>query len=134
MGGGDVKILDSEGGMNSEGTGVSAAGVDGSPFGQDEGADDAVSGEWQPPPGSRFDVWDDSAGQPWDKKPRLPLGSTTATAAARVYIRVDSVDTPWEEQPLDWQGEVIAPAPELHSPSESLQGLLKLWAAGKDRR
>ena len=120
--------------LNSRGNGVSAADVDQSPFGQEGGPDGAISGEWQPPPGSRFDVWDDSAGQPWDERQQRPLGSTTAAAPARVYDRVDSADAGWEEQPLDWQGEIIKPAPELHSPSESLQGLLKLWEAGKDRR
>lgn len=66
--------------------------------------DEASSGEWQPPPGSRFDNEEGSAGQPW------------------------------EEQPLDWRGAVISPPPELHSPSESLQVLLKALEERSGRR
>lgn len=69
----------------------------------DDNVEDASSGEWQPPPGSRFDNEEGSAGQPW------------------------------EEQPLDWRGGIIAPPPELHSPSESLQELLKALTKGSVR-
>ena len=59
------------------------------------GEEGVESGKWQPPPGSRFDNAEGSAGDPW------------------------------EERPLDWRGEIILPPPELCSPSDSLQGLLK---------